>query len=423
VTVAREYVCRIVDNLLKSYLASSGAVLIEGAKWCGKTWTGRHHAKSVLMMQDPDFVEENILAATIKPSILLTGETPRLIDEWQVAPELWDAVRYEVDQRGEVGQFILTGSSVPGDKKILHSGIGRIARFRMRPLSLFESGDSNGQVSLDSLFKGETGVSAVSQLTIDDIASVIVRGGWPASIGVNETIGNRMAENYVEGVINQDVSRVDESTRSPSKVRQLLKSLARNISTTASSETIRRDILASDETLTPPTLASYLDALEKIFVIENQPAWTPRLRSKTALRTSAKRHFVDPSIATAVMRVTAQGLIKDLNTFGYLFESLCVRDLRIYAQSIDGEIFHYRDKTDLEADAIISLRDGRWAAVEVKLGSKQIDEGAENLLKLKDRIDETKMSSPSFLMVLTASKYAFQRKDGIWVVPLGCLRN
>ncbi len=232
-----------------------------------------------------------------------------------------------------------------------------------------------------------------------------------------------MAENYVEGVINQDVSRVDGSTRSPSKVRQLLKSLARNISTTASSETIRRDILASDETLTPPTLASYLDALEKIFVIENQPAWTPRLRSKTALRTSAKRHFVDPSIATAVMRVTAQGLIKDLNTFGYLFESLCVRDLRIYAQSIDGEIFHYRDKTDLEADAIISLRDGRWAAVEVKLGSKQIDEGAENLLKLKDRIDETKMSSPSFLMVLTASKYAFQRKDGIWVVPLGCLRN
>jgi len=290
-------------------------------------------------------------------------------------------------------------------------------------MSLFESCESTGQVSLHSLFNGEKNFDAKSLLSIEEIASVITRGGWPASIGVSDSTGIRMAENYVESIINQDISRVDGTSRSPTKARHLLRSLARNVATLASSETIRQDVLASDELIAPPTMFSYLDALERIFVIENQPAWTPRLRSKTAIRSSPKRHFVDPSIATAVLRVSAEGLKKDFITFGYLFESLCVRDLRIYAQRIDGEIFHYRDKTDLEIDAIISLRDGRWAAIEVKMGSKQIDEGAENLLKVKDRVDKEKMSSPSFLLVLTATQYAYQRKDGVWVVPLGCLRD
>jgi len=421
--MVREYRFRIADNIIQSYLSSSGAVLIEGPKWCGKTWTGIHHAKSILMMQDPDQAEANLLTASIKPSLLLAGETPRLIDEWQVAPELWDAVRFEVDQRGETGQFILTGSAVPADGAVKHSGTGRIARLRMRPMSLFESCESTGQVSLHSLFNGEKNFDAKSLLSIEEIASVITRGGWPASIGVSDSTGIRMAENYVESIINQDISRVDGTSRSPTKARHLLRSLARNVATLASSETIRQDVLASDELIAPPTMFSYLDALERIFVIENQPAWTPRLRSKTAIRSSPKRHFVDPSIATAVLRVSAEGLKKDFITFGYLFESLCVRDLRIYAQRIDGEIFHYRDKTDLEIDAIISLRDGRWAAIEVKMGSKQIDEGAENLLKVKDRVDKEKMSSPSFLLVLTATQYAYQRKDGVWVVPLGCLRD
>ncbi len=421
--MAREYRFRIADNIIQSYLSSSGAVLIEGPKWCGKTWTGIHHAKSILMMQDPDQAEANLLTASIKPSLLLAGETPRLIDEWQVAPELWDAVRFEVDQRGQTGQFILTGSAVPADGVVKHSGTGRIARLRMRPMSLFESCESTGQVSLHSLFNGEKNFDAKSLLSIEEIASVITRGGWPASIGVSDSTGIRMAENYVEAIINQDISRVDRTSRSPTKARHLLRSLARNVATLASSETIRQDVLASDELIAPPTMFSYLDALERIFVIENQPAWTPRLRSKTAIRSSPKRHFVDPSIATAVLRVSAEGLKKDFNTFGYLFESLCVRDLRIYVQRIDGEIFHYRDKTDLEIDAIISLRDGRWAAIEVKMGSKQIDEGAENLLKVKDRVDKAKMSSPSFLLVLTATQYAYQRKDGVWVVPLGCLRD
>jgi hypothetical protein len=322
-----------------------------------------------------------------------------------------------------MGQFILTGSAVPSDEAVKHTGTGRIARFRMRPMSLFESGESTGQVSLSALFKGDTEINSTSPHSVEDIASLIVRGGWPASIGVNESTGILMAENYVEAVINQDISRVDSANRSPAKTRQLLKSFARNIATIASNETIRRDMLVADEIITPPTVSSYLDSLESIFVIENLSAWTPRLRSKTALRTSPKRHFVDPSIATAVMRVSASGLIKDFNTFGYLFESLCIRDLRVYAQSNDGEVFHYRDKTELEADAIISLRDGRWAAVEVKMGSKQIDEGAENRLKLNERIDKTTMSAPSFLMVLTATQFAFQRKDGVWVVPLGCLRD
>lgn len=419
----KQYMPRIADGILESYLSASGAVLIEGAKWCGKTWTGMHHAKSILMMQDPDTAASNLLAASIKPSVLLTGETPRLIDEWQVAPELWDAVRFEVDRRGELGQFILTGSAVPSDNTVKHTGTGRISRFRMRPMSLFESGESSGEVSLQALFEGKAELSGTSTITIENMASLIVRGGWPASIDVSDLIGARIAENYVEAIINQDISSVNGVTRSPSKARQLLKSLARNIATTASNETIRKDMLTTDETITPPTLASYLEALERIFVIENQPVWTPRLRSKTALRASPKRHFVDPSIATAVLRVSTNGLLMDFNTFGYLFESLCIRDLRVYAQSNDGEIFHYHDKADLEVDAIISLRDGRWAAVEVKMGSKQIEEGVENLLKLSDRIDRTAMDVPSFLMVLTATQFAFQRKDGVWVIPLGCLRD
>lgn len=416
--MAKKYLDRIVDSLLDKYLQSSGAVLIEGAKWCGKTWTGKQKAKSVLMMQHPDEGEAYHLTASISPRLLLEGETPRLIDEWQTAPQLWDAVRYEVDERGEIGQFILTGSALPQSLNVRHSGVGRIAHLKMRPMSLYESTESTGGISLKELFEGVNEISAISRLDINEIAKCIVRGGWPASIGFDFNIGMQISENYVEAIINQNISSMDEVGRNSKKVRQLLRSLSRNIASTASNETLRKDMLQADESITIPTITTYLDALERLYVIENQPAWTPRLRSKTALRTKARWHFVDPSIATATLRLSPDALMKDFNTFGFLFEALCIRDLRVYAQANDGEVFYYRDKTELEADAILALHDGRWAAVEIKMGAKQVDEAAENLLKLREKVE---LNQPAFLMVLTATKYAYKRDDGVLVVPLGCL--
>ena len=419
----KSYLFRLCDQELRIALQSSGAVLIEGAKWCGKTRTASNAAKSILYMQDPDNTSSYQAMADTKPSLLLKGETPRLIDEWQMAPILWDAVRFEVDKRGDAGQFILTGSAVPADNVTAHTGTGRFSRILMRPMSLFESRESNGTVSLRDLFNGNQAIEALSELSIERIAFALCRGGWPASIMKNETSALRMSRDYVESVINHDVSRVDDVEKNPERVRLLLRSLGRNVATMASIQTIKNDIEATDISISDKTISSYLNALRRIFVVEDLPAWLPSMRSKTAIRTSSKRHFVDPSIATAVLRTNPDGLLHDFKTFGFLFESLCTRDIRIYSQVIDGDVFHYRDKSGLESDLIVRLRDGRWAAIEVKLGNKQIEEAAQNLLALKTKIDEDKMGQVSFLMVITGGQYAYRRTDGVLVVPIGCLKN
>ncbi len=414
---------RLCDAELKLALQSSGAVLIEGAKWCGKTSTASKASRSVLYMQDPDNAGSYLAMADTKPSLLLKGETPRLIDEWQMAPVLWDAVRFEVDKREKTGQFILTGSAVPSDNVTAHTGTGRISRLTLRPMSLFESLESNGAVSLRTLFAGNHNVEAMSDLSIEQIAFALCRGGWPASVQMKGATAIRMAMDYVEAVINYDVSRVDNVEKNPDRVRLLLRSLSRNIATTATYQTIRADMESTDLTISDKTINSYLNALRRIFVLEDLPAWSPSLRSKTAIRSSVKRHFVDPSIATAALRTSPEGLLTDFEYFGFLFEALCTRDIRVYAQANDGDVFHYRDKSGLEADLIVRLRNGQWAAIEVKLGKKQTDEAAKNLLALKARINEDKMGQASFLMVITGGQYAYRRRDGVLVVPISCLRD
>ncbi|MDR2570499.1 MAG: DUF4143 domain-containing protein [Oscillospiraceae bacterium] len=410
--------------MLAERLEASGAVLVEGPKWCGKTRTSLEASKSHLFMQDPDKKASYLKAADTKPSLLLKGETPRLLDEWQTAPVLWDAVRHAVDMKGKAGQFILTGSAVPRDNIIAHSGTGRISRFIMRPMSLFESEESNGSISLKSLFDGNINIEAISELTIERIAFAIVRGGWPASIGESEKIALRHAIDYVEAIINEDVNHVDGIEKNPARVRVLLRSLARNISTPATIKTICDDIAAGNgEGISDKTVSQYLNALNRIFVTEDMPAWNPSLRSKAAIRSSFKRQFVDPSIATAVMRITSEGLFDDFNYFGLLFESLCARDLRVYAEAIDGQVFHYRDSSGLESDAVIALNDGRWAAVEVKMGAKEIEEAAKHLIELKNKVNTDKMREPSFLIILTGTEFAYKRDDGVLIVPIGCLRE
>jgi len=418
-----KYLPRICDSELQNALTTMGAVLIEGAKWCGKTSTAANVACSTLFMQDPDNAQSYQQMADIKPSLLLKGKTPRLIDEWQMSPVLWDAVRFEVDKRGISGQFILTGSAVPADNITVHTGTGRFARILMRPMSLFESLESNGTVSLTDLFDGQQDIESVSDLSIEQIAFALCRGGFPATIGKSDKTALRMSVDYVEAIINQDISRVDGVEKNPNRVRLLLRSLARNIATMASMQTILKDVESAETSISDKTFAVYYNALRRIFVVETMPAWLPSLRSKTAIRTSPKHHFVDPSIATAAMRINPAGVLQDFEYFGFLFEALCARDVRVYAQLNDGDVFHYRDKSGLEIDMIVALRDGRWGAIEVKLGNKQIEQAAENLLKLKEKIDDDKMCKPSFLMIITGGQYAFRRKDGVLVVPIGCLKN
>ncbi|MCR5389221.1 MAG: DUF4143 domain-containing protein [Lachnospiraceae bacterium] len=408
------------------HLESKGAVLVEGAKWCGKTTSAKHFAKSYIEMDRPDMTEQYQRMAKIKPSGLLEGEVPHLIDEWQISPNIWNAVRYEVDQRDEFGQFILTGSSVPPDlEESTHTGTGRIVRMKMRPMSLFESRDSNGQVSLGDLFEGKD-VSGADNHDIDDIAYLICRGGWPKAIGKSSKISLKQARDYYDAVVNDDISRVDGVKRDSERTKRLMRSYARNIATQAALETIREDVKTNDtDTFDKETVYSYLNALKKIFVIEDSRSWNPNLRSKTAIRTTDTRYFVDPSIATASLGMGPQDLVNDLNLMGYIFENLCVRDLRIYANVLDGDVYHYRDKTGLECDAVIHLRNGKYGLIEVKLGGDDlINEGAASLLKLSDRIDTTKMSKPSFMMVLCGiAPFAYRREDGVFVVPISCLKD
>ncbi|MDR0523126.1 MAG: ATP-binding protein [Candidatus Methanoplasma sp.] len=421
--MGKTYFKRVIDSHIKKLLRSSGAVLIEGPKWCGKTRTAREIAASAVFMQDPQKGPAYRKSAEVMPSSLLEGPTPRLIDEWQIAPVLWDAVRFEVDERGEMGQFILTGSAVPGDDKARHSGTGRISRALMRPMSLFESMESNGCVSLRSLFDGAADVRGESSLSIRDLAFALVRGGWPGAVGMSGDDALGQIRNYVEATVNADVSEVDGVRRNPAAVRELMRSISRNVSSPANMSTIRGDMSGDGGAVSDKTVSAYMNALRRIYVVEDLPAWNPSLRSKTAVRSSPKRHFVDPSIAAASLRISDKGLMQDFDTFGLMFESLCVRDLRVYAQALDGDVYHYRDRNGLEADAVVHLRDGRWGAIEVKMGSREIEEAAANLIKLRDMVDAERSGAPSFLMVLTAEDRAYRRADGVLSVPIGCLRD
>ena len=418
-----KYFPRLCDKLLKRQLESSGAVLVEGPKWCGKTSTSRESAKSILYMQDPDRGLGYIRLADTMPSQLLQGEKPRVIDEWQEAPVLWDAVRFDVDKTNLRGQYILTGSAVPKEDDMpKHTGTGRISRLKMRPMTLFESRESNGSVSLKELFDGKTDIFGENPLSIPDLATALCRGGWPNAVASGDR-SSMTARNYVDAVVNYDIQRVDGIERNPFRARTLLRSYARNISTMAAISTIMADVKANDTTISENTVYSYVNALRKIFLIEDIPAWKPSLRSKSAIRTSDKRQFVDPSIATAVMQADPGSILMDFEYFGFLFESLVTRDLRVYTQMLDGDIFHYRDKDNLEADLIIRLYDGRWAAVEVKLGSKEIDDGAGHLIELSKKVDTSKVGEPAFLMVVTGGQFAYRRDDGVLVVPIGCLKD
>ena len=421
------YKQRIADKLLERKLKGKGAVLIEGPKWCGKTTTAEQVAKSVLYMSDPEDMKANLAVADISPRKLLAGETPRLIDEWQIAPKLWDAIRFEVDHRENYGHFILTGSAVPPrTDEIFHSGTGRFAWLKMRPMSLYESCESTGGISLKALFSGLDSVIAENTLTLDDIAFLICRGGWPGTLGMEKDIALDQANDYYDAVVNSDISRVGGGSRDAERTKRLMRSYARNQGSQATNTVIKEDMRVNDsDTLTEDTIYSYTNALRKIFVIEDMPAWNPNLRSKTAIRTSDTRYFIDPSIAAASLGLGPEDLINDLNTMGLFFETLCVRDLRVYAESLDGNVYHYRDKSGLECDAVIHLRNGKYGLVEIKLGGDGlIDDGAKNLLKLRDKIDTSKMKEPSFLMVLTAvGKYAYKREDGVFVVPVGVLKD
>ena len=417
------YLPRISDHLLQEHLEAMGAVLIEGAKWCGKTSTARQKAGSVLMLQDPDQQESFKISIEVKPSLLLRGDTPRLLDEWQMYPVLWDAVRFAVDQREAVGQFILTGSAVPMDGAVMHTGTGRISRMLMRPMSLFESGDSNGDVSLKALFEGKTDIEGLSKLSIERLAYLVCRGGWPGAVKLDERAALQVANAYLEAVINADIHRVDGVEKNPDRVRLMLRSLARNVCTMSTAKTIIDDVVANDITMTEKTYSSYMNALKRIYVVENSPAWQPSLRSKTAIRSSEKRNFVDPSIGIAALNASPDYLLNDFETFGFYFESLCTRDIRVYTQALGGDVYHYRDKNGLEADMVIRLHNGQWAAIEVKMGSRQVDEAAEHLIALRERIDTSKVGEPAFLMVLTGGEYAYKRKDGVLNVPIGCLRE
>lgn len=370
---------------------------------------------------------QNISLASLNPSLLLAGETPRLIDEWQIAPKLWNAVRFEVNHRGEEGQFILTGSAVPADMdEVSHTGTGRFSWITMRPMTLYESGESNGSINLLELFNNEKKLIGKNELSLEDIAYLCCRGGWPRSIFMDKDIALDQAFDYHDAIVNSDISRVDNIKRNPERAKKLLKSYARNIGSQVSNETLKNDMINNDSnTLDTDIVVSYINALKKIFVVEESPAWNPKLRSKTAIRSSETRYFVDPSIAIAALGIGPNDLINDLKTFGFIFETLCIRDLRVYAESINGKVYHYRDASDLECDAVVHLRNGSYGLIEIKLGGdKLIEEGAETLLKLKNKINTEEMNNPSFLMVLTATgQYASQREDGVYVVPIGCLKN
>ena len=418
---------RIADDILQKKLRSKGAVLIEGPKWCGKTTTAEQAAKSILYMDEPSSIKQNLARADLDPESLLEGDVPRLIDEWRLAPKLWDAVRFSVDHKRKFGLYILAGSAVPANlDEIHHTGTGRFSWLKMRPMSLYESGESTGDVSLSELFNNEDCLlRGNSKLTLDDIAFLICRGGWPMAIDAPEDVALQQAIDYYDAVVNEDISRIDGARKENAYVKRLMRAYARNQGAQISIDTLLNDLLESESFETSnKTATKYINLLKKIFVIEDMKAWNPNLRSKTAIRTSDTRYFVDPSIATAALGIGPNDLINDLKTMGLLFETMAIRDLRVYADLLDANVYHYRDKNGLECDAVIHCRNGSYGLVEIKLGGdKLIDEGAASLKKLSSKIDTDKMKKPSFLMVLTAnSNVAYKRNDGVIVVPVGALK-
>lgn len=428
-----KYLERIADRTLDLRLEAFGAVQITGPKWCGKTTTAERKAASVIQMQNPDRREGYLAAARTKPSLLLKGAVPRLIDEWQVAPVIWDAVRHAVDERREKGQFILTGSTVVDDEEILHTGTGRISRMAMYPMSLFESLESNGAVSLRRLF-GEPDYDidgATSQLSIEGLIFAACRGGWPASLDVMSREAKLLiAKDYVDVICEEDISRVDRVKRNPALARLILRSYARNLCTLAKKTSMCADVAEEMEGISMPTFDEYVRVLEKLFVIDDIEAWSPAIRSKTVIRTGNKRCFVDPSIAVASLGASPESLEVDLNTFGFIFECLCFRDLRVYSQALGGRLSYYHDRYGLEADAVLHLDDGRYALIECKLGSREIEEGAKHLLEIKRLIAEknraggqTSLREPDVLIILTGGELAYSRDDGVKVIPIGCLRD
>lgn len=424
--MSETYMSRIADQQLAERLSYMGAVLIRGAKWCGKTSTAARQAKSVLYMQDPDTTKQNMSMAEIKPSYLLEGEKPRLLDEWQMAPVLWDAVRFAVDQQQLNGLFILTGSATPNDDAVMHSGTGRIARLTMRSMSLFESQESTGEVSLSELFDVPDTLAGFAKQTVDDYAYLIARGGWPKAVTDsrnNKDHGLRTAFEYIDSIVESDISKVDDVKRNPQHARSLLRAFARNTAQQASLTTIRSDIEADGFKISEGTLSSYINALRRMFVLDELSAFSPRMRSKTALRTAPTWHLIDPSLSVAALNADPDRLLADLETMGFMFESMCVRDLRVYASSMNGDVMHFRDRTGLEVDAIVSLHDGRWGAVEIKLGGQsRIDEASAHLHQVEQRIDTSRTKAPVFKLVLTGGQYAYRRDDGVYVVPIACLR-
>jgi len=428
----KNYKKRIADRLLKEKLEYMGAVLIKGPKWCGKTTTAEQIAGSVLYVDEPSKKVQNQSLAKLNPKLLLEGKTPRLLDEWQEAPELWDAVRFEVDHRDNgVGQFILTGSAAPLNNnekdKISHSGTGRFAWLVMRPMTLYESGESNGTVSIkDDLFTNNSNLAAINSLGLDDIARFMCRGGWPRATMIDSEKTLKIADEYISAIANIDISRVDSVKRNPEFTKRLMKSYARHQSTQSSISTIYADIVSHDaESLSEDTITSYINALKQLCVIEDVQAWNPNLRSKAAIRTSDTRYYIDPSIATASLGIGPKDLINDLKTMGLIFETLAIRDLRVYAEANNGQLYHYRDKSGLECDAVICLKDGTYGLIEIKIGGEDnISDGAETLKVLREKIDTDKMNAPSFLAVVIAvGDYAYKREDGVFVLPIGCLKD
>lgn len=423
-----DYIPRLMDDILKHNLELYGAVSLEGCKWCGKSTTARRIAKSMIEMQNPTTAENNKSIAKSDPSILLEGERPRLIDEWQDTPTLWDAIRYDVDKSGLAGQYILTGSVTPKKNKPSHSGAGRIARIIMRPMTLFESGDSNGSVSLKALFNGTDQVSGSSDLTLEDIARLCTRGGWPISVKRNPENAGKLAHDYLETILEDETLKKQDNDISftPSKMRVVIRSLARNIASPVAMQTIMKDAENAGESISDKTLAHYLEVLERIHVLDDVEPWSPQLRSKTTIRSGLKRNFSDPSLVVAALLASENDLRLDHRTFGLVFESMALRDLKVYAESLDGHLYYYRDKAGRESDAVIHLPDGKWGAIEIKLGTDKtsIDEGLDSLQKFTELVDTDVMHKPSFLMVLTAAtNYAYRTDNGIFVVPIGCLRN
>ncbi|MBD5171122.1 MAG: ATP-binding protein [Bacteroidales bacterium] len=425
---------RILDNILKFKLESKGAVLIRGPKWCGKTTTAEQFAKSVLYMSQPQHIKRNLELAQLNPLLLLEGEKPRLIDEWQLAPQIWDSVRFEVDHQRKRGLFILTGSAMPVERTkgdlplIYHSGTGRFAILEMLPMTLFESGDSTGEVSLNQLFEVPDQISGHSLNDLRHIAYLMCRGGWPYAVAedLSKEASLEQAKDYVDIIVEEDISRVDGVERNVERARRLLRSYSRLQGTQTAISQIHDDLRTSDsDSLSDDTIRSYLNALRQIFVIKDLESWNPNLRSKAAIRSTPTRYFTDPSIATASLRIGPDELLKDLNTMGLIFETLCVRDLRVYARALDGDVYHYRDSNGLECDAVVHLRNGNYGLIEIKLGGDRlIEEGCANLSKLEKILDYSKMNKPSFKMVLTAvGEYAYRRADGIYIVPITTLKD